>query len=74
MWKTLSAWRLDVLGAHVHDAVEAEEGAGRRGRDAVLACAGLRDDAALAHPAREQRLCEDRVDLVGAGVRSGPRA
>ena len=38
------------------------------GGDAVLAGAGLRDDAALAHALREQPLAEAVVDLVRAGV------
>ena len=38
-----------VLGAHVDDALEAEQRAGRRRGDAVLAGAGFGDDAALAH-------------------------
>ena len=36
--------------------------------DAVLAGAGLGDDAGLAHAARKQHLAEAIVDLVGAGV------
>ena len=58
----------DVLGAHVDDALEAEQGAGGGGRDAVLAGAGLGDDPRLAHPLRQQRLADRVVDLVGAGV------
>ena len=68
MRKTLSAWRRDVLRAHVDVARQAEQRAGRRGRDAVLAGAGLGDDARLAHALREQRLAERVVDLVRAGV------
>ena len=63
-----------VLGAHVDDALEAQQRAGRRGRDAVLTGAGLGDDARLAHPLCEQRLAQRVVDLVGAGVAAGPRA
>ena len=59
---------LHVLGAHVDDAVEAEAGADRRRRDAVLSGAGLRDDAALAEPLSEERLAERVVELVRAGV------
>ena len=45
------------------------EQGGRGGRgDAVLAGAGLGDEAGLAHPPGEQRLAEDVVDLVRAGV------
>ena len=57
-----------VLGAHVDDALDAEQRAGGRGRDAVLAGAGLGDDPRLAHPAGEQALAERVVDLVRAGV------
>ena len=59
---------LDVAGAHVDDARQAEARGDRRGRDAVLAGAGLGDDAALAHPPREQDLADGVVDLVRAGV------
>ena len=59
---------LDVLGAHVHDARQVEQGAGGGGRDAVLAGAGLGDDPGLAEAAGQQRLAERVVDLVGAGV------
>ena len=62
------ALALDVLGAHVDDARQVEQGAGRRGRHAVLAGAGLGDDPGLAEPAGQQRLAERVVDLVGAGV------
>ena len=58
-----------VFGAHVDDALEAEQRARRGRRHAVLSGAGLGDDAALAHPLREQRLAERVVDLVRAGVR-----
>ena len=57
-----------VLGAHVDDALEVEQGAGGGRGDAVLAGAGLGDDAALAHALGQQRLAEDVVDLVRAGV------
>ena len=58
-----------VLGAHVDDAFEPEQRAGRGARDAVLPGAGLGDDARLAHAPGEQRLAERVVDLVRAGVR-----
>ena len=58
----------DVLAAHVDDALEAEARAHRRGRDAVLAGAGLRDDPPLAEPLRDHRLAERVVQLVRAGV------
>ena len=54
--------------AHVDDALEAEVGADRRRRDAVLAGAGLGDDARLAEALRQQPLPDGVVDLVGAGV------
>ncbi len=57
-----------VLGAHVDDALEVQEGAGSRRGHPVLAGTGLGDDPALAHPPSEQRLAEGVVDLVGAGV------
>ena len=59
---------LGVDLAHVDDAVETHQGRGRGGGDPVLARAGLGDDAGLAHPLGEQRLREDVVDLVRAGV------
>ncbi len=58
----------DVLAAHVDDALEPEARAHRRGRDAVLAGAGLGDDAVLAEPPREHHLAERVVELVRAGV------
>ena len=57
-----------VLGAHVDDALHAEQRAGRRDADAVLAGAGLGDDPRLAHALGEQRLAERVVELVRAGV------
>ena len=60
---------LHVLGAHVDVALEAEQRARGRRRDAVLPGAGFGDDAALAHAHGEQRLAERVVDLVRAGVR-----
>ena len=54
---------------HVHDALEPEERARRGARDAVLARAGLGDDALLPHPRREERLADRAVDLVRARVR-----
>ena len=59
---------LDVGGAHIDDAVEAEQRAhGGRG-DAVLTGAGFGDDAGLAHAPRQQDLAHAIVDLVRAGV------
>ena len=57
-----------VLGAHVDDALQAEQGARRRGGDAVLAGTGLGDHPGLAHALGEQRLTQHVVDLVRAGV------
>ena len=59
---------LDVGGTHVDDARQVEERAHGCGGDAVHAGAGLGDDAALAHAAREQNLAHRVVDLVRAGV------
>ena len=59
---------LDVDRAHVDLARQAEERAGGGGGDAVLAGAGLGDDARLAHPARQQQLPDAVVDLVRARV------
>ncbi len=59
----------DVFLAHVHDARKAEEGAGRGAGHAVLAGAGLGDDALLAQSLRDQRLAQGVVDLVRPGVR-----
>src|SRR5207253_1104214 len=57
-----------VLATHVDDAVEAEARTYRRRRDAVLPRAGLRHDAALAEPPREDSLAERVVQLVRARV------
>ena len=54
--------------AHVHDALHAEQRGRGRGGDAVLARAGLGDQARLAHAPRQQRLAEHVVDLVRARV------
>jgi hypothetical protein len=54
--------------AHVDRALQAEQGARGGGGDAVLAGAGLGDDAGLAHPLGQERLAQHVVDLVGAGV------
>jgi hypothetical protein len=59
---------LDVLGAHVDHAFEAEARADGGGGHAVLAGAGLGDHARLAHAAGQQRLADHVVDLVRAGV------
>ena len=54
--------------AHVDAALEAKHGAHGGGGHAVLAGAGLRDHAGLAHALDEQGLAERVVDLVRAGV------
>ena len=59
---------LDVGGAHVDGARQAEQRAHRRGRHAVLAGAGLGDDACLAHALGQQDLAHAVVGLVAAGV------
>ena len=59
---------LDVARTHVDDALQAAARGDRGGRDAVLAGAGLGDDAPLAHAPGEQDLADAVVDLVRAGV------
>lgn len=59
---------LDVDGAHIDDAFQAEARTQRRGGDTVLAGAGLGDDALLAHASRQHDLAEHVVHLVRAGV------
>ena len=59
---------LDVGGAHVDGAGQAEQRAHRGGGDAVLAGAGFGDDAGLAHAAGQQDLAHAVVGLVAAGV------
>src|SRR6185312_3848092 len=57
-----------VFLSHINGAIEAKQRANGGGRDAMLPGAGLRDDAALAHAFREQRLAETVVDLMRAGM------
>ncbi len=59
---------LDVDGAHVHFAFEAEEGSGRRQGDTVRSGAGFGDNLLLAHPLCKQDLTEAVVELVRAHV------
>jgi hypothetical protein len=59
---------LDVGGTHEHGAGQVHQGAGRGGGDAMLAGAGLGDDARLAHALGQQDLAQHGVDLVRAGV------
>ena len=58
----------DVDRPHVDLALQAHERRGGGAGDAVLAGAGVGHDALLAHPLGEQRLADDVVDLVRAGV------
>mmetsp|Transcript_59253 Transcript_59253/g.139760 ORF Transcript_59253/g.139760 Transcript_59253/m.139760 type:complete len:374 (+) Transcript_59253:221-1342(+) len=64
----VGALALDVLAAHVDHAFQAVARADRGGGHAMLAGAGLGDDARLAHALGQQRLANDVVDLVRAGV------
>ena len=57
-----------VFRAHVDDAVQAEERANCRRRNAVLTCACFGNDAAFAHSLCEQRLAYRIIDLVRASV------
>src|SRR3989440_8293322 len=57
-----------VLAPHVADASQAEAGADRGPRHAVLTGPGLGDDPPLAHAPGEQHLPQRVVDLVGPGV------
>ena len=59
---------LDVLNAHMDDARDLEQSAGRRRGYAVHAGAGLRNDSALAQPPGQENLTQSVVELVGAGV------
>ena len=64
----VGALSLDVDCAHEDLAGQVELGADRGDGDAVLAGAGLGDDARLAHALGEQDLAQAVVDLVAAGV------
>src|ERR1019366_9768032 len=55
--------------AHINRARQPDARAGGGARDAVLAGTRLGDDAPGAESARQQRLTERVIDLVGAGVR-----
>ncbi len=57
-----------VFRAHVNGALQAEMCADRSRSDAVLACAGFRDDARLTHLHGEQSLANGVVDFVRARV------
>src|SRR5262245_11698860 len=58
----------NILFAHIDDAFEAKMCTCRGCCDAVLAGPGFGDDAALAHPHREQGLPERIVDFVSTGM------
>lgn len=58
----------DVGGAHVDQAFQAQTCSDSGAGHAVLAGAGLGDDAGLAHAAGQQGLADGVVDLVRAGV------
>ena len=68
MRKTLGDWRSTSTDAHEDDAGNVEQRAGRGGGHAMLAGAGLGDDARLAHALGQQHLAQHVVDLVRAGV------
>ena len=68
MRKTLSAWRSTSTSPMYTMHSMPEQGGRGGGGHAVLAGAGLGDEAGLAHPLGEQRLAEHVVDLVRAGV------
>ena len=59
---------LAIHRAHVDDAFQPEHRGDGGGGDAVLARAGLGDDARLAHALGEEDLAHGVVDLVRAGV------
>ena len=59
---------LDILTAHVDNALHAVASADGGGCDPMLAGAGFGNDAFLAHAPREQCLAKAVVDLVRAGV------
>ena len=66
--KNIQPLALHVLGAHVNGAGEAEPRGDRCRRDSMLARAGFRDHALLAHAHGEQALAEAVIDFVRAGV------
>ncbi len=59
---------LHVLRAHVYDAFHAKARRHCRRGHAVLSRARFRDNPALAHSFRQQRLAQAVVDLVRAGM------
>ena len=68
MRKTFSDWRCTSSAPMKTSHCRPSSARHRRRRDAVLAGAGLGDDAPLAHAPRQQALAERVVDLVRAGV------
>jgi hypothetical protein len=58
----------NVARTHIDDAGQAEARADGGSGNAMLASAGLGNDARLAHPDGEQNLADAVVDLVRAGV------
>src|ERR1700682_1031528 len=58
---------LHVDAAHVDDALITEARRDRGGGDTMLPCAGLGDDARLAHAACEENLAECVIDFVRSG-------
>ena len=58
-----------VFRTHVDNAFEAEMRGDGGASDSVLACAGFRDDARLAHLQGEQALADGVVDFVRTGVK-----
>ena len=68
MRNTLGFWRSTSVAPMKTMQGRPKRCADRGGGHAVLARAGLRDDAGLAHAARQQDLAEHIVDLVRAGV------
>ena len=60
----VQALALDVDRTHVHEALQPEQGRRGGSGDAVLAGAGLGDQAPLAHALCKKRLTDDVVDLV----------
>ena len=57
-----------VQGTHVDHALQAQESRGRGAGHPVLSGSGLRQDALLAHAARQQTLPQGVVELVRTGV------
>ena len=59
---------LGILLAHENDALHAHQSSGSRGRDTVLTCTSLGNQADLAHLFGQQRLTENVVDFVRTRV------